>query len=585
MREPREMLPQFGIKTISGKAVVLVVAMIMVSITATTAILLNHFGTVLGTDRLKQNLTAAASIINPNHEAYAVDGDKLLVGSRVLNGASNGVDAISGAFGGVATVFLGDTRITTTVRKEDGSRAVGTKLAAGPVYDTVLRDGKEYLGSAKILGKDYVTAYEPIKDASGSTIGILFVGFEKQEFNKQIIAAIEVAAIAGLIVAFACACVGGYIFVHLFAPFRPLSKLMEDARRGQYAEHVPYMERTDEFGELARVIDTFCKSAQERRAQRAANIEIVNASFGEALAALANRDLTYRLTKDVPTEYGALQKNLNEAISQLDAAMKDIDSRAGDIVTGSSEINNAAQDMAHRTEREAAALEETSAAVNELSATVEKSAEGAKAANDAAAAAKRNAEQGSQVAKNAVEAIRTIAQSSSEITQIIGVINDIAFQTNLLALNAGVEAARAGDAGRGFAVVASEVRLLAQRSSEAAKQIKQLITTSEEQVENGVKLVEESDGAFGKIVGEIATIYDLVNAISASQLEQASALKEIDTAVHQLDQTTQQNAAMAEQSSAASQTMAGHAQELAGRVEEFRTTADARVRPSHARAA
>lgn len=576
---------QLGIKTVAGKAVALVVVMIVLSIVGTTAFLLNHFSDVLGTDRLKQNLTAAEMIINPGRESYSVVDGKLMLGSRVLNGNAQMVDAVTSAFGGVATVFLGDTRIATTVKTADGARAVGTKLAAGSVYDAVLGKGQEYLGAAKILGKDYVTAYQPIKDASGNTIGIVFVGFDKHDFNKQLVDAIEVAAIAGLILALVCAGSGAYFFMRLFAPFRPLGRLMEDARKGKYAESVPYTDRTDEFGELARVIETFYKSAQERRVQRAANIELVNSSFGEALAALAQRDLTYRLTKDVPTEYSALQRNLNEAISQLDAAMKDIDSRAGDIVAGSSEINKAAQDMAHRTEQEAAALEETSAAVNELSATVEKSAEGAKVAYDAAAAAKRNAEQGSLVAKNAVEAIRTIAQSSSEITQIIGVINEISFQTNLLALNAGVEAARAGDAGKGFAVVASEVRSLAQRSSEAAKQIKHLITTSEEQVEHGVKLVEESDGAFGKIVGEIATIYDLVNAISSSQREQASALKEIDTAVHQLDQTTQQNAAMAEESSAASRTMAGHAQELAGRVEEFRTTAGATVRPSHARAA
>lgn len=579
------MASQFGIKTVAGKAVALVVVMIVLSIVGTTAFLLNHFGTVLGTDRLKENLTAAEMIINPDHESYSVTDGKLMLGSRVLNGDNKLVDAITSAFGGVATVFMGDTRVATTVKTVDGSRAVGTKLAAGPVYDAVLQTGKEYLGGAKILGKDYVAAYQPIKDASGGTIGIIFVGFDKQEFNKPIITAIEVAAVAGLILALACAGIGGYVFMRLFAPFRPLSRLMEDARGGKYAESVPYRDRSDEFGELARVIEVFCKSAQERRAQRAANIELVNNSFGEALAALARRDLTYRLNKDVPKEYAALQEDLNNAISQLDAAMRDIDGRASDIVTGSSEITKAAQDMARRTEKEAAALEETSAAVNELSAAVEKSAEGAKAANDAAAAAKRNAEQGSLVAKSAVEAIRTIAQSSSEITQIIGVINEISFQTNLLALNAGVEAARAGDAGRGFAVVASEVRSLAQRSSEAAKQIKHIITTSEEQVESGVKLVEESDGAFGKIVGEIATIYDLVNAISSSQREQASALKEIDTAVHQLDQTTQQNAAMAEESSAASQTMAGHAQDLAGRVEEFRTTADSGVRLSRVLAA
>lgn len=576
----------FGLKTVSSKALALVVMLIALSVAATTAFLLQHFDKILGVDRLRQNLTAAEMILNPAHEAYSVEGGKLLVGGRPLNGDFKGVDSIASAFGGVATVFLSDTRIATNVKKPDGTRAVGTKLAAGPVYDAVLGQGKEYLGSAKILGADYVTAYEPIKDSAGRTIGVLFVGFLKSEFNKQMTNAVMVAIMAGLVLAALCAAIGWFFFSRLFAPFHPLAKLMEDARQGRYSENVPYTDRSDEFGELARVIEMFNKSVKDRRAQRAANIELVNATFGEALAALARRDLRYRLKGEIPIEYRALQEDFNNAVTELDTAMQDIDKRAGDIASGSAEIHKASQQMAQRTEREASAIEETSAAMNQLSAAVQKSAQGAKEANDAAALAKSDAQSGSHTAKNAVEAIRAIAQSSNEITNIIGVINEIAFQTNLLALNAGVEAARAGDAGRGFAVVASEVRSLAQRSGEAAKQIKQLITRSEEQVDNGVKLVEESGEAFGKIVDAISTIYDLVSAISASQDEQATALKEIDAAVGQLDQTTQQNAAMAEESCAASDAMAGHAGELEGRVDQFSTNRSASAaKPSKARAA
>jgi methyl-accepting chemotaxis protein len=360
---------------------------------------------------------------------------------------------------------------------------------------------------------------------------------------------------------------------------------MEDARNGKYAETIPYTDREDEFGEFARVIEMFYRSAQERRQQRAANIELVNTSFGETLAALASRDLTGRLAKEVPQEYRALRDNLNNATAQLDAALAEIDTRAKDIASGSVEINRAAQEMSARTQRDAAAIEQTSAAVNELTATVKKSAEGAGQANGAAASAKQKAEQGSAVVRGAVDAIRAIAQSSSEITQIISVINDIAFQTNLLALNAGVEAARAGDAGKGFAVVASEVRSLAQRSAEAAKQIKQIITASEEQVENGVRLVEESGGAFGQIVGEIATIYDLVATIAASQHEQSMALGEIDSAIQQLDQATQQNAAMAEQSCAASDALAGYAKDLETQVAQFHVSGREQAPRPHVRAA
>jgi methyl-accepting chemotaxis protein len=571
-----------GIKSISGKALVLVVALIALSVIATTAFLLNHFGGVLGIERLAQNVAAAETMINPDRAPYSVEDGKLKIGSRIANGDNTGVDAVSAAFGGVATIFLGDVRVATNVKKDDGSRALGTKLAAGPVYDAVLGGGEQYLGAAKILGEDYVTAYRPLKDSAGRTVGILFVGFQKSAFNAQFTRAVEVAVIAGIVLALLCGAVGWYVFARLFAPFRPLSKLMEEARAGRYSDSVPYTDRNDEFGELARVIELFNKSVAERRAQRAAAIEQVVSTIGEALASLSRRDLSYRLDQEVPPEYRVLKENFNHAAEQLEAAMRDIHRRAGEFASSSGEIHSASQQMAQRTEREAAALEQTSAAVSELGNAVRRSAEGAREANSAAATAKSDAHEGSETAREAVTAIRAIAQSSGEITQIIGVINEIAFQTNLLALNAGVEAARAGDAGRGFAVVASEVRSLAQRSGEAAKQIRQIITRSEEQVDDGVRLVEASGAAFGKIVSEIGGIYDLVATISATQDQQASALKEIDTAIQELDQTTQQNAAMAEQSCAAADGMAGHARELESCVGQFHVASDRRNRTARA---
>jgi methyl-accepting chemotaxis protein len=272
----------------------------------------------------------------------------------------------------------------------------------------------------------------------------------------------------------------------------------------------------------------------------------------------------------LPTEYVSLQENFNQAISQLDDAMREIRVRADDISINSAEIHQSASQMAQHTERQAASLEETSAAVSEVSSTVGQSAEGAASASGLALAAKQGAERGNKIAGEAIDAMRLIAKSSGEITQIIGVIDEIAFQTNLLALNAGVEAARAGDAGRGFAVVASEVRALAQRSSNAAKEIKVLIHTSETQVGTGVKLVEESGGALQKIVEDVDAITRLVGEIANSQREQATALSEMDSAVSNMDQSTQQNAAMAGQCNAASESLAGYAREMATLVADFK---------------
>ncbi|WP_286840222.1 methyl-accepting chemotaxis protein, partial [Acidiphilium sp. 34-64-41] len=206
---------------------------------------------------------------------------------------------------------------------------------------------------------------------------------------------------------------------------------------------------------------------------------------------------------------------------------------------------------------------------DQITATVRKTAEGAVGARNVVAEAKQDAELSGQIVHEAVQAMNGIEKSSQEISNIIGVIDEIAFQTNLLALNAGVEAARAGDAGRGFAVVASEVRALAQRSADAAKEIKTLISASGRQVETGVRLVGETGQALTRIVERVGQLNNVVADIAASTQEQSTALHEVNTAINQMDQTTQQNAAMVEQSTAASHSLAGEAEELSNLVGQF----------------
>jgi methyl-accepting chemotaxis protein len=206
---------------------------------------------------------------------------------------------------------------------------------------------------------------------------------------------------------------------------------------------------------------------------------------------------------------------------------------------------------------------------------VRKTAEGATHAREVVASAKGDAERSGAVVRDAVAAMSQIEQSAKEISQIIGVIDEIAFQTSLLALNAGVEAARAGDAGRGFAVVASEVRALAQRSADAAKQIKTLISTSGAQVSAGVGLVGETGRSLERIVVQVGEINGIVSEIAASAKEQATGLAEVNTAVNQMDQVTQQNAAMVEESTAASHALAREVDELAQLIRRFRTEDEA----------
>jgi methyl-accepting chemotaxis protein len=235
--------------------------------------------------------------------------------------------------------------------------------------------------------------------------------------------------------------------------------------------------------------------------------------------------------------------------------MTSVGATAGAIRAGADEIGVASDELSRRTEQQASSLEETAAALDQLTSTVNSSAANAQKAAAVALGARGDAQRSGDVMGEAISAMSEIERSAVEITNIIGVIDEIAFQTNLLALNAGVEAARAGDAGRGFAVVASEVRALAQRSAEAAKEIKGLIAGSTQQVTKGVKLVGETGEALGVIVERVAEIDALISDIATSAREQSSGLSEVNVAVNQMDQVTQQNAAMVEESTAASHSL------------------------------
>jgi len=302
-------------------------------------------------------------------------------------------------------------------------------------------------------------------------------------------------------------------------------------------------------------------------------VEAVN-EIGNALTALAGGDLEQRLERAFPAELEKLRTDFNRALETLQATMQKVDHTAAAITAGADEISVSSNDLSKRTEQQAASLEETAAALDQITATVKKTAEGATHARSVVAAAKTDAENSGQVVGQAVTAMGEIEQSSRKISSIIGVIDEIAFQTNLLALNAGVEAARAGDAGRGFAVVASEVRALAQRSAEAAKEIKTLISASGIQVTTGVNLVGETGKALTRIVTQIAEINGVVNDIAASAQEQATGLNEVNAAVNQMDQVTQQNAAMVEEATAASNALATEAEELSRMMGQFKVGAE-----------
>jgi methyl-accepting chemotaxis protein len=353
-------------------------------------------------------------------------------------------------------------------------------------------------------------------------------------------------------------------------PLGAMTDAMAALAAGKLDAHVPHSDQQDEIGKLAEVMTTFKNQLAAAERSKAEQTKLIVDSIGTGLAEVAKGNLTHRVMADLTGPFAQLKEDFNLAVERLQETMHGVMDSTHQIATGAGEISTAADDLSRRTEQQAASLEETAAALEEITATVKKTSANTKDATVSVATAKKTAEEGGRVVETAIKAMDAIAQSSKQITDIISVIDEIAFQTNLLALNAGVEAARAGEAGRGFAVVASEVRALAQRSSEAAKQIKTLIKTSGEHVGDGVKYVGESGQALKRIVEQVVQINVLVTEMAQAAEQQATGIEEVNAAVSQMDQVTQQNAAMVEESTAASRNLAGETQTLTGVVGFFK---------------
>ncbi len=411
-------------------------------------------------------------------------------------------------------------------------------------------------------------------------------------------------------------CLGGVLVMVAFAAWivrsvsKPLTEMvhaMLAVVSGKLASRIPHSDRLDEIGQMARAAEAFRQASLTNRrleeeadelrrradaergelqaeAEAAASERLREAMAGLAagLNQLAKGNLTVEISRPFAAEFEPLRLDLNRTANELGVALAGVVKAAGSIDDGSREINQSTDDLSRRTEQQAANLEETAAALDQITATVKKSSDGALKVRRVVSATRQDAETSSTVVRQAVGAMSAIERSSREIGQIIGVIDEIAFQTNLLALNAGVEAARAGDAGRGFAVVASEVRTLAQRSAEAAKEIKALISASAGQVVQGVDLVGQVEAVLGKIVTQVGQIDASIVEIAASSQEQSVALDQVNTAINQMDQVTQQNAAMVEETTAAGHALQRETANLTSLVGRFKV-ADARqgIAPPH----
>ncbi len=543
-----------------------------VFIGATSLLMSQKMAETLSNHTLRMKLSgdvrsAQDAMLNAFGQVHMTGGELLDGQGNKIAGKFDFVDTLSDKLGIVATIFAheGDDfkRITTNIIKEDGSRAVGTFLGKGSAAYQPIINGQLYLGNANILGKPYLTAYDPILDASGKPVGILFIGIARSDIDAIIsdfrsefqywLGAIALAVLlVGTVIAYlfakGLAKAVGFITTYMVR-FSEGDIQIEDSERGRFEALAKH---SDEIGASARAFEDLAAYMSDK---------------AEAAKCMAEGDFSVEIK--LASEQDAFGQAFNLMTEKLSSTLSHVRSSAAQVNSMSLQINDASNSLSQGATESAASIEEISASMTEVGSQTNLNSDNASEANQLAVTAQKSAEKGNDQMVAMMQAMEEINDSSSSIAKIIKTIDEIAFQTNLLALNAAVEAARAGQHGKGFAVVAEEVRNLAARSAKAAKETEDLIATSVDRVRNGSNIANETASALAEIVDGITKAATLVSDIAIASKEQAAGISQVSEGMHQIDKVTQQNTAHAEETAAAANELSGQAERLNGLLAGF----------------
>jgi methyl-accepting chemotaxis protein len=550
----------------------------------------------------------------------------LRAGLEPINLNFDRVDAFTARTGVTATVFARSgrdfVRISTSLKKEDGSRAIGTQLDHEHSGYKVLLEGRAYRGPAVLFGRNYATSYDPIRDNDGQVIGVLYVGIDitqDLEVLKQKIRSVKLRQSGYFYVldarpgaSYGTAVIhpkveGSNLLGNKDASGHEVVREMLEKKQGV----LHYVQHSGDSEEVIAVYSYFpgwnwliVGETPAKEVFEVSNILRGELFMGAVLIALAlsmllyltlKRTITRRLSRavgyarqvasgDLSTrirsrhvdETGQLLTSLDDMADSLSNIVSGVRVAADSIHQTAKQLRAGNVDLSQRTEEQASSLEETAASMEELTGTVKQNSENAKEANELAQHASKVATRGGELVGQVVTTMSEIQVSSKRIADIVAVIDSIAFQTNILALNAAVEAARAGEQGRGFAVVAGEVRSLAQRSADSAKEVKQLIYSSVERVDNGGKLVAQAGATMDEIVTAVKHVSELMAGIAEASSQQSAGIQEINQTISVMEQVTQQNAALVEEATASAEQLRRLAENLVTAVSVFKIPQGAR---------